>query len=131
MRRVGLSITLFLLAMRVSATVRFVKWEQPKVGTSADVVAFDLAERKVLWKTRVGKSVNFVVETSVGVLVGDDEGSVVLLNGSDGKVIWSTLLGKDDEINRFHGESEEGFLVSSGDGKFWLVGKEGKVLTRW
>lgn len=130
MRQIGLSIAAVLLATRVSATVRFVKWDQPKVGTSADVVALDLAERKVLWKARVGKSVNFVVETSVGVLVGNDEGSVVLLNRSDGKVLWSTLLGTD-EINRFHGESEEGFLVSTGDEKFWLVNKEGNILTRW
>jgi hypothetical protein len=62
-------------------------------------------------------------------VVGTDEGSLVLLNSSDGKVVWKSFLEKG-EINRFHGESDEGFLVSSGDERFWLVDHAGKVLMR-
>jgi outer membrane protein assembly factor BamB len=130
MKSLSLCLAAILVSARLSATVKVVKFDQPKVGTSADVVAFDLTERKVLWKTRVGKSVNFVVETSAGILVGDDEGEVVLLNHTDGKASWKAFLGKD-QIDHYHGESEEGFLVSSGDEKFWLVSKQGAILARW
>ena len=83
----------------------------------------------MLWEAHPGKSINFVAETKDGVLVGTDEGSLVLLKASDGKFLWKTFLDKG-EINRFHSESEEGFLVSSGDERFWLVDHAGKVVMR-
>lgn len=112
----------------VSAEVRFVKWDKPHAGRRSNVAALDLTARKVLWEAHPGKSVNFVEKTEEGVLVGTDEGTVVMLNPADGKVLWTCLLEKKGEINRFHGESEEGFLVSDGDERFWLVDHQGKVL---
>ncbi len=115
------------IASPALGTVRFVKWDKPHGGSRANLAAIDLAAGKVLWQASPGKSVNFVVESKdgSGVLVGTDEGTVVLLNASDGKVVWKCLLEKG-EINRFHGESEEGFLVSSGDERYWLVDHAGK-----
>jgi hypothetical protein len=34
------------------------------------------------------------------------------------------------EINHFHGEGDEGFLISSGDERFWVVDHAGKILMR-
>jgi hypothetical protein len=116
--------------LAVSAEVRFVKWDKPHGGKRSLVVAFDLAARKVLWEAHPGKSVNFVEETKTGVLVGTDDGTVVLLNRGDGTIAWKCLLDKKGEINRFHGETENGFLISSGDERFWLVGHDGSVLMR-
>src|SRR5262249_54780642 len=125
-----LAPVLFMVLSGVAtATVKFVKWDKPHGGSRSNVAAIDLASRKVLWQASPGKSVNFVVETKSGVLVGTDEGTVVLLNAADGKVIWKTFIEKG-EIKRFHCESEEGFLVSSGDERFWLVDKSGKLLMR-
>lgn len=132
MRRPAFLIGLILivtLPAAASATVRFVKWDKPHGGSRANVAAIDLAARKVLWQASPGKSVNFVVETRSGVLVGTDEGTVVLLDPSDGKVVWKSFLEKG-EITRFHSESDEGFLVSSGDERFWLVDHAGKLLMR-
>ena len=130
-RKLLLLIPLALAAFPISAsaTVRFVKWDKPHGGSRANVAALDLEARKVLWQASPGKSVNFVVETKSGVLVGTDQGTVVMLNPADGKVLWKSFLEKG-EINRFHGESDEGFLVSSGDERFWLVDHEGKVVMR-
>ena len=111
------------------ATVRFVKWDKPHGGSRANVAAIDLAARRVLWQASPGKSVNFVVETTDGVFVGTDEGTVVMLSAADGKVVWKTFLEKG-EITRFHGETPEGFLVSSGDERFWLVDHAGKMVMR-
>ena len=122
-------LLLAILPNIAAATVKFVKWDKPHAGSRSNVAALDLASRKVLWQASPGKSVNFVVETKSGVLVGTDEGTVVLLNAADGKVIWKTFIEKG-EINRFHGESDEGFLVSSGDERFWLVDQSGKLLMR-
>jgi hypothetical protein len=58
------------------------------------------------------------------------DGTVVLLNRGDGTIAWKCLLDKKGEINRFHGETENGFLISSGDERFWLVGHDGSVLMR-
>ena len=118
-----------LIPAAANATVRFVKWDKPHAGNRGSVAALDLAGLKVLWQATPGKSVNFVVETRAGVLVGTDEGTLVLLNATDGKVLWKTVIDKA-EITRFHGETEEGFLVSSGDERFWLVDSAGKVLMR-
>lgn len=121
-------LTLFL-PLAATATVRYVKWDKPHGGSRANVAALDLSARKVLWQASPGKSVNFVVETRDGVLVGTDEGTVVLLNAADGAILWKTFLEKG-EITRFHGESDEGFLVSSGDERFWLVDHAGKLAMR-
>lgn len=124
-----LPILLAILPTAAAATVRFVKWDKPHGGNRANVAAFDLSAHKILWEARPGKSVNFVTETAAGALVGTDEGSLVLLNPSDGAVVWKTFLGKG-EINRFHSDSDDGFLVSSGDERFWLVDHAGKILMR-
>jgi outer membrane protein assembly factor BamB len=109
------------LPAAATATVRFVKWDKPHGGSRANVAALDLAARKTLWEVRVGKSANFVVETK--------DGALVLLNSANGSVLWKSFLEKG-EINRFHSESEEGFLLSSGDERFWLVDHAGKVVMR-
>ncbi len=105
------------------------KWDKPHGGRRGNVAAIDLSARKVLWQTSPGKSVNFVQETAHGILIGTDEGTVALLDPADGKILWKTFLEKG-EINRFHSDSDEGFLVSSGDERFWLVDHDGKVLMR-
>jgi putative pyrroloquinoline-quinone binding quinoprotein len=123
------ALLLIILPSTAMGTVRFVKWDKPHGGSRANLAALDLSTRKVLWEAHPGKSINFVAETKDGVLVGTDEGSLVLLNASDGKVLWKSFLEKG-EINRFHSESEEGFLISSGDERFWLVDHAGKVVMR-
>lgn len=55
---------------------------------------------------------------------------LALLNRANGTVAWKCFLVKKGEINRFHSESDEEFLVSSGDERFWLVDHPGKQLMR-
>jgi outer membrane protein assembly factor BamB len=119
-----------LASSTVSATVVFVKWDKPhKNGSRANVVALDLGGRKILWQAAPGKVVNFVVETKTGILVGTDEGTVVMLNPADGSVLWKTFLEKA-EVTGYLGETLEGFLVSSGDERFWLVDHTGRLIMR-
>lgn len=103
------------------------KWDKPHGGNRANVVAIDLSVRKVLWEARPGKSVSFVAETPAGVVVGTDEDFLVLLDSSNGSVIWKTFLAKG-EINHFQSDTDEGFFVSSGGERFWLVDHMGKIL---
>lgn len=124
----ALLLTLALVPA-AQATVRYVTWDKPHAGSRANVVALDLSARKILWQAHPGKVVNFVVETTDGVLVGTDEGTVVMLRATDGSVIWKTFLEKA-EITRFQCESPEGFLVSNGDERFWLVDRAGKLIMR-
>ncbi len=128
-RAIGAAMFLFafLPIAHIMAAVQFVKWDKPHGGSRANVAAIDLSARKVLWEARPGKSVNFVAETSAGVAVGTDEGFLVLLDSSSGSVIWKTFLAKG-EINRLQSDTENGFFVSSGDERFWLVDHNGKVL---
>ncbi|MEO8431224.1 MAG: PQQ-binding-like beta-propeller repeat protein [Acidobacteriota bacterium] len=105
------------------------KWDKPHAGSRANVAAIDLSAHKVVWQAAPGKSVNFVVETQTGILVGTDEGTLVLLNPADGAVVWKTVVDKA-EVTRFYGDTEEGFFVSSGDERFWLVDHGGKVVMR-
>ncbi len=83
----------------------------------------------MLWEAKPSKSVNFVAETSVGVFAGNDEGSVVLLNKSDRSTVWKLFVEKT-EIKSFHGETDDGFLLSNGDQVYWLVDKAGKLVLR-
>ncbi|MEP6471913.1 MAG: PQQ-binding-like beta-propeller repeat protein [Acidobacteriota bacterium] len=122
-----------LLALALSApataTVRYFHWDKPHHGNRGNVTALDLSTGKVLWEVNAGKSVNFVQEIGSGVLTGNDEGELVLLDKASGKAIWRSRLDKA-EIKDLVAETDEGFFVSSGDSMFWLVSREGKVLLR-
>ena len=124
-----LSLLGLLAPSTATAAVVFVKWDKPHKGSRANVVALDLGARKILWQAAPGKAVNFVIETTTGVLVGTDEGTVVMLNPADGSVLWKTFPEKA-EVTRYQGETPEGFLVSSGDERFWLVDHAGKLIMR-
>jgi outer membrane protein assembly factor BamB len=123
---------LFCLALSApaGATVRFFHWDKPHHGNRANVTALDLSTGKVLWEALVGKSVNFVQETGVGIVVGNDQGEVVLLDKANGQVIWRCRLESKAEIKTLVAETDEGFFVSSGDSFYWLVSREGKLLLR-
>ena len=118
------------LSFPANATVRYFHWDKPHHGDRGNVTALDLGSRKVLWEVSAGKSVNFVHETAAGVVVGNDEGEVVLLDKDNGKVIWRCRLEKKAEIKTLVAETEEGFLVRSGDSFFWLISHDGKLLLR-
>lgn len=118
------------LAARESAAIQYFHWDKPHHGDRGNVTALDLASRKVVWEVSAGKSLNFVHETGAGVLVGNDEGEVVLLDKANGKVLWRCRLEKSAEIKKLIADTEDGFLVSSGDQFYWLVSREGKLLLR-
>ena len=118
------------LSAQASATVRYFHWDKPHHGDRGNVTALDLSTGKVVWAVSAGKSVNFVAETGAGVVTGNDEGEVVLLDKSNGKVLWRCRLESKAEIKTLVAETDEGFFVSSGDSRFWLVGREGKLLLR-
>jgi hypothetical protein len=117
------------LSVPATATVRYFHWDKPHHGNRGNVTALDLSTGKVLWEVNAGKSVNFVQEIGSGVLTGNDEGELILLNKASGKVIWRSRLDKA-EIKDLVAETDEGFFLSSGDSMFWLVSREGKVLLR-
>jgi outer membrane protein assembly factor BamB len=124
------AVVLFIgAATPSSAAVKYLKWDKPHGGSRGNLAAIDLTARKVLWEALPSKSINFVQETTVGILVGSDDGHLFLLRASDGSVIWKTFLEKA-EIKDFHAETEDGFLVASGDRLFWLVDKAGKLILR-
>jgi outer membrane protein assembly factor BamB len=118
------------LAARASAAIQYFHWDKPHHGDRGNVTALDLASRKVVWEASAGKSVNFVHETGAGVVVGNDEGEVVLLDKNNGKVIWRCRLERSAEIKTLIADTDDGFFVSSGDEFFWLVSHEGKLLLR-
>ena len=118
------------LSAQSSATVRYFHWDKPHHGNRGNVTALDLTTGKVVWEVTAGKSVNFVQETGAGIVIGNDQGEVVLLNKADGKVIWRCRLEAKAEIKTLLAETDEGFFVSSGDSFFWLVSREGKLLLR-
>jgi outer membrane protein assembly factor BamB len=123
------AVVVFLgVATTSQASVKYLKWHHPHGGSRGNLAAIDLTAGKVLWEARLSKSINFVQETTVGILVGSDAGELILLRASDGGVIWKTALEKNAEIKIFHSETEEGFLVASGDQFFWLVDKSGKLI---
>ncbi len=121
-------LALFLgVATTANATVKYLKWDHPHGGSRGNLAAIDLSARKVLWEARPSKSINFVQETTIGILVGTDDGEVILLRASDGNVIWKTVLEKKREIKDFHSETVDGFFIGSGDRFYWLVDRSGKV----
>jgi outer membrane protein assembly factor BamB len=115
---------------QASATVRFFHWDKPHHGNRGNVTALNLSTGKVVWEVSAGKSVNFVQETGAGVVIGNDEGEVALLDKSNGKAVWRCRLEKKAEIKTLVTETDEGFFVSSGDSLFWLVSRDGKLLLR-
>ena len=117
-------------AARGSAAIQYFHWDKPHHGDRGNVTALDLASRKVVWEASAGKSVNFVHETGAGVVVGNDEGEVVLLDKNNGKEIWRCRLEKRAEIKTLIADTDDGFFVSSGDQFYWLVSHEGKLLLR-
>ena len=70
----------FALSVQASATVRYFHWDKLSHGNRGNVTALDLSTGKVVWEVLAGKSVNFVQETGTGILTGNDEGEVVLLD---------------------------------------------------
>jgi len=118
------------LSAPAGATIRFFHWDKPHHGNRGNVTALDLSIGKVLWEVLVGKSVNFVHETGAGIVVGNDQGEVVLLDKANGQVIWRCRLESKAEIKTLVAETDEGFFVSSGDSFYWLVSREGKLLLR-
>ncbi len=127
-------LLLFALALGVAApgwaVVRYFHWDKPSHGDRGNVTALDLAAGRILWEVKPSKSTNFVQETTLGVLTGNDEGEVVLLDKSEGKVIWRCRLESKAEIKTLMADTEDGFLVASGDSLFWLVSRDGKLLLR-
>jgi len=128
------SLALFLLAMAASvnseATVRYFHWDKPHHGNRGNVTALDLAATKVLWEVNPSHSTNFVQEVAEGVLTGNDEGEVILLEKANGKVIWRCRVEAKAEVKTIVADTEDGFLVASGDSAFWLVSRTGKLLLR-
>jgi outer membrane protein assembly factor BamB len=128
------SFAAFMLAMAVSvpsaAAVRYFHWDKPHGGNRRNVTALDLSAAKVLWEVNPSHSTNFVQEVVEGVLTGNDEGEVVLLDKANGKVIWRCRLEPKAEIKTIAADTEDGFLVASGDSAFWLVSREGKLVLR-
>jgi outer membrane protein assembly factor BamB len=118
------------LSARASGTVHYFHWDKPHHGNRGNVTALDLSTGKVVWEVLAGKSVNFVQVTGTGVLIGNDEGEVVLLDKINGKVIWRCRLENKGEIKTLLAETDEGFFVSSGDTLFWLVSRDGELLLR-
>lgn len=125
----GALLTLALSAP-ASATVQYFHWDKPHHGNRGNVTALDLATGKVLWEVLAGKSVNFVHETGGGVVIGNDEGEVVLLDKFSGKVIWRCRVDNKTEVKTLVAETGEGFFVASGDSMFWLVSRDGKLLVK-
>jgi outer membrane protein assembly factor BamB len=125
----GVVLTL-AIATPAGAAIRYFHWDKPHAGDRGNVTALDLSTGKVIWQVKVGKSVNFVHETSGGVLLGNDDGEVVLLEKADGKVIWRCRVERTGEIKTLVADTEDGFFVASGDSLFWLVSRDGKLLLR-
>jgi hypothetical protein len=119
-----------VVSAQASATVRYFHWDKPHHGNRGNVTALDLSTGKVVWEVTAGKSVNFVQETGGEIVIGNDEGELVLLAKADGKMIWRCRLEKKAEIKTLVAATDEGFFVSSGDSFFWLVSREGKLLLR-
>lgn len=131
MPRPLLLLVVFLLATSPSnAAVHFIKWNHANgSGNDRNVAAIDLESGKVLWEKKLKKEVNFVLSSEPGVLVGSDDGILYLLNPSNGSLIWSVNLGL--EVNEFHRDAGDAFLVSHDKQVFWLVGRDGKIRSSW
>ena len=102
----GLMLAL-VLCNPVSAVVRYFHWDKPHHGNRGNVTALDLATAKVVWEVNPAKSTNFVHETSDGVLTGNDEGEVLLLDKAGGKVVWRCKLEQKAEIKTLLSDTED------------------------
>ncbi|MEO8349372.1 MAG: PQQ-binding-like beta-propeller repeat protein [Acidobacteriota bacterium] len=129
-RRPFLVLALLLAALPATATVHFIKWNHANgSGNDRVVAAIDLESGKVLWEKKLKKEVNFVLGTDTGVLVGSDDGLLHLLRPADGSTVWSVDLGR--EVNEFHKDTGDGFLVSHDKQVYWLVSRDGKIRSDW
>ncbi|HKQ29884.1 MAG TPA: hypothetical protein VJS66_01255 [Burkholderiales bacterium] len=105
-------------------------------GKYKGVAAFDITNHKIAWEWSDCRMPNFVEPTSVGFLVGCDDGSVALLNGDTGTTVWRNHLASEKlemskrelQIGRYHGERPEGFVVSHSNNVFIFIGKKGELL---
>jgi outer membrane protein assembly factor BamB len=130
MPRLSLLVALLLAARPMSAEVHFIKWNHANGrGDERTVAAIDLDSGKVVWEKKLKKEVNFVLSMEPGVLVGSDDGFLYLLNASDGSQTWSAKLGL--EVNEFHGETKDAYLVSHDKQVYWLVRRDGTISATW
>ncbi|MDQ5858244.1 MAG: PQQ-binding-like beta-propeller repeat protein [Acidobacteriota bacterium] len=121
---------IFFSSVPAAAAVHYIKWNHANgSGNDRTVAAIDLESGKVLWEKKLKKEVNFVLGTDAGVLVGSDDGLLHLLRAGDGTVMWTVNLGK--EVNEFHKDTGDGFLVSHDKQVYWKVGRDGKILADW
>jgi outer membrane protein assembly factor BamB len=129
--RVAIALALFLgIAASATGLTHYVKWNHANGrGDDRNVAAIDLESGKVVWEKKLRKEVNFVLETKEGILVGSDDGFLYLLRPSDGSQIWGSSLGV--EVNEFHRDVGDAFLVSHDKQVYWLVDREGKVRASW
>ena len=119
-----------LSSVPASAAVHYIKWNHANgSGNDRTVAAIDLESGKVLWEKKLKQEVNFVVGADVGILVGSDDGFLYLLRPVDGSAVWNVNLGK--EVNEFHKDTGDGFLVSHDKQVYWNVGRDGKILADW
>lgn len=129
-RRLPLLLALLLTALPASAAVHFIKWNHANGrGDERNIAAIDLDSGKVAWEKKLRKEVNFVLSTEPGVLVGSDDGFLYLFNPRDGSQIWSANLGM--EVNEFHRDTGDAFLVSHDKQVYWLVQRDGKIRASW
>lgn len=132
----AVAVLLALPTVGFAADTVFVKWE--KSGSKYTVAAIDLTTRNVLWEVVPCKEPNFAKKTAIGVLVGCEDSNVMMLDAESGKEIWRRDLAgpsevrrkKNLEINRYHGETANGFFVSVSDETYLLIGKKGEYLMR-
>ena len=130
LRRFCLPAALLLAALPAGAAVQFIKWNHANGrGDERNIAAIDLDSGKVMWEKRLRKEVNFVLSTEPGVLVGSDDGMLYLFNPADGSQVWSANLGM--EVNEFHRETGDAFLVSHDKQVYWLVQRDGKIRASW
>jgi outer membrane protein assembly factor BamB len=129
-RRLVLLFVFLLVTSTSTAAVHFIKWNHSNGrGDERNVAAIDLESGKVVWEKKLKKEVNFVLPLEPGVLVGSDDGFLYLLNGADGTTIWSAKLGL--EVNEFHKDTGDAFLVSHDKQVYWLVQRDGNVRASW
>jgi len=120
----------FWTALPAVAAMHFIKWNHANgSGDERNVAAVDLESGKLVWERKLKKEINFVRATDAGVLVGSDDGFLYLLRPADGTQVWAANLGK--EVNEFHKDSGEAFLVSHEQQVYWLVGRDGKLKAAW
>lgn len=133
---------MLLLAMSLHAAEPIVvKWDKDKLGYS--VVAFDMATRAIRWEVQPCPEPNFVRKTSGGILVGCEESMVLMLDPSTGRARWGlnleasppvavggTRKERGFDINGYHGEHLNAYLLSQSDEVFFLIGRNGESLVR-